>query len=216
MQYGQRTQNAAANKSRHAGAPSLGQLEHGLGSVDSAQISAARLAAEAAFEPPRPSVTQNGQAQITVRRVRLLAVGQLEATPVVASADTSGPKQPRVFRVEAARIGKAGQFMPTPQTKPDLGPDGQATSLKSRKRLVAAEQRPGPVVLTRSAVASLPPQPEVAAPSSEALGVRLEQITPILAAIQRAQTVWFIDDRDEVQWRRLSVRADKLLRQLTL
>ena len=189
-------------------------------------MSAARMAAEAAFAAPQFSLGPNFKAQITVRRARVPASAQPAAAEPSPPTDEPIGKRPRVFKVEAARDHHTLQAEPAPGTPVNLADHRQADTPKQRKRRPADHKRPGPVVLVHSPPPPLPFQliqliqplqpskPHKAAPRSEALLAGLEKITPTLAAIEQAQSYWFIDNRFDSHYQRLSKQADELLKQL--
>lgn len=165
-------------------------------------------------------MVQSGKAQITVRRARGLTLAQPAVAEASPSANEPIGKRPRVFRVEVARDHQTLRAAPAPGTPQDAASHRQADLPKQRKRRLAADKRPGPVVLVHSLPAPLPFQPPQplqpyrAAPRSAALLAGLEKITPTLAAIEEAQSFWFIDHGFDSHYQRLSKQADELLKQL--
>ncbi len=159
-----------------------------------APLSAARLEAEAAFAAPQLRLTPAIQAQVTVRRTRLLVVPEKEVAGDAPAAEPAA-KSPRVFRVEAAHSAEsalAGPALQPPVTK--------------RRRRAAVGKAPGEVFHVVRA------QPAV--PALAFLVAELASVAPVLDLIRRAQSLWFIDDRLAKDWQRLSKRADVLLAQL--
>lgn len=207
MQFGQRTQNAAAGKPaikpHGPRKPYALPSEAGPDLHDQAVPSAARLAAEAAFAGPTFSVIRNGQTQVTVRRARNLARLERPAQVSPPAAEHPVAKGPRVFRIDSARVHTSAPTEPAPQHQPGQTTDTQALPPKTRRRR-APEQRPGPVV-------RVVPAP---APKSRTLVASLAQVTPILTAIEKAQSLQFIDRSFESHYQRLSRQADVLLKQL--
>lgn len=218
MQFGQRTQNAAAGKPaikpHGPRKPYALPSEAGPDLHDQAVPSAARLAAEAAFAGPTFSVIRNGQTQVTVRRARNLARLERPAQVSPPAAEHPVAKGPRVFRIDSARVHTSAPTEPAPQHQPGQTTDTQALPPKTRRRR-APEQRPGPVVRVVPAPAIPRPTPAIApAPKSRTLVASLAQVTPILTAIERAQSLQFIDSSFESHYQRLSRQADVLLKQL--
>lgn len=225
MQFGQRTQNASsdwianktANTSQRSRKPSGPRGGVGLDLQDQAPPSAARLAAEAAFAGPASRVIQNVQTQITLRRARSIVRAEQPAEVSTAVAEQPAAKGSRVFRIDSARGHASVPTEQAPQARPDQKTDTPPLLPKTRRRR-APEQRPGPVVLVVQkpatprplfATAAVPP-----APTSKTLAARLDQVTPVLAAIEKAQSFHFVDSRFENQYQRLSDQADLLLNQL--
>ena len=178
-----------------------------------APISAARLAAEAAFaapalfQPTRPTT-----AHVTVRRARL---GPLSvpawAGEVLPSVEPQG-KAPRVFRLDAVHA-----TAPTPAAPAAAAAAANSTPPAGirRRRRVATDKLPGQVLHVIHIPTRQPePVPAVAAARPGMLSAELARVAPVLQAIQRAQSFVFIDDSFEQQWERLSLQADVLLVQL--
>jgi len=171
-------------------------------------MSAARLAAEAAFAAPaQPEPPPQAPAQVTLRRSRL-AGGLDEAAGGGAVAPTGMPPEaagPRVFRVVAAPSAAAPAVAPRA-----LLDEAVATPATPRKRRVRAEQRPSPVVVVQVA-----PAPAPAAPlQPEALRAELQRAGALLEVAARAQAFHIDPHAFDRDWQRLSRRADELLKEL--
>lgn len=221
MQFSQRSRPLTANKSVN-----VSENHRKLSAVlpwtkldpqEQAAPSAARLAAEAAFASPSDSDTQNGQAQIIVRRARNLALVERPAEVVSIAVEQSAVKEPRVFRVDNALAQALTPASAAPALSPVQITDTQPTHIKVRRRRAQA-QRPGPVVVVQMPAKPAPmeaPTP-TASPelTFEILKAELACFTPILTAIEKAQAFQFIDNRFDRQYQRLSKQADRLLNQL--
>jgi hypothetical protein len=184
-----------------------------------APISAARLAAEAAFSSPQFSSIQNQQAQITVRRARILTHAEAPVAEGRSGTEAAVRKDPRVFRIATTPTLQALPAEPAPDS--ERGPVANVLTIqrRPRKRNFEANKRPGPVVVLVQQQPALQPKPQppeqaVEAMDSQTLTTSLDRFTPIMAAIQKAQSFRFMDDGTAPQWQRLSQRADELLTQL--
>ena len=127
--------------------PASGQLD----AMPETAMSAARQAAEAAFQVARPSATDDTPT-VTVRRSRGSAPGRAgaEAEPLVEAAGlANGPgKRPRVFLLEPVE----GLTLDSATVAGDPTPATQSVPLR-RARRTSSVQRPGPVVQVFKAVA---------------------------------------------------------------
>ncbi len=184
-------------------------------STDATPMSAARLAAEAAFGPAPllAEAPQPIQAQVVVRRGRAAALTPAAAAVDEAGVDPSAPfaaKGPRVFRVEAAAMPVAMLTEPVPSPVA-ANSSGSAAALapKGRLRRATADQRPGPVL---HVVHTLPPRPAASPPLLPvgALAARLALVEPVLAEIRRAQALLFVDHSQAGEWQRLGRVADAI------
>ncbi len=180
---------------------------------DAPPVSAARLAAEAAFASPPFSVPQNSQAQITVRRARVIDPAEAASAGSLGGAPALAPKAPRVFRIETAR---SLETVPAERARAfwadDLHLNTPSAPAKRRKRRLEDNQRPGPVVVVvQQPPAPRAPKPSVqAAPKLQAWAVHSNRLAAQPAAAQEARSFVFIDDAMAAQWQRLSQRADEL------
>jgi hypothetical protein len=227
VQFGHRTQNSASKKFQRLPIQRLparsgsgsGSGNHNSTSSDAAPMSAARLAAEAAFAPApvhdAPPLLL--PAQVVVRRARgaPLTLAAAAATDSAGPSAASSTKGPRVFRVEAAAspIALADDHPRWPATT--NGHDGVAHMPTSRPRRTAADKRPGPVL---HVVHALPARPEPApqAQRLDELTVQLARLEPVLADIRRAQAFRLVDESCAREWQRLSGVADDIRRALGL
>jgi hypothetical protein len=172
-------------------------------------MSAARLAAEAAFSaPPSPATATDAPAQVTLRKSRWvlgtdeLAAGNTngDAAGNAAGAASAG-KSARVFRVNAEPVAVVNRVHETASAVP-------------RTRRLDADKRPGPVV---HLVQALPAREAVAlmpAPSPQAMRAELHQVGLLLQAAERASALRFDVDSPAQEWQRLSQKIDSLQRDL--
>jgi hypothetical protein len=179
-------------------------------------MSAARLAAEAAFAAPaQPAPPPVAPAQVTLRRSRLGA-GPDEAAGAPRQASGAAPAAeagPRVFRVVAA--------LPVlPAAPVPLSPGLEAESAPvavPRTRRVRAERRPSAVVVVKAAE---PPARQAAATSElpplqpEALRAELQRAGALLEMAAQAQSFRIDSTAFDSDWERLSRRAEQLLKEL--
>ena len=167
-------------------------------------MSAARLAAEAAFAAPTLQPTSAPVTQITVRKRR---TASLEPAPAQAQAlaavdphaEEALSAGPRTFRVEVVK--EQGTEEAQGPAEADAA-DADARGWRSRR---AHQQRPGPVTHT---VLELPARP--VEPSVQQLKAELAEVGPVLEGIQRAQDTVFIDRVADTAWQELSSRVDAL------
>ena len=224
MQHGQRTQNAAPNKSpRHrAQARQAGQQD--ANDLTAATRSAARLAAEAAFALPRISSLPVQPTQVSVRRSRSAGLA-VKPTPIPAPTPVGNGgsdfeltvKGARVFRVEAVPTPQpveatcAGVPLPNETSKHQGNLPDQ---VHANSRRIASDKRPRPVLHLIHALPELLPerQTEAEAPQPR-LGLligELQRVTPALEMIARAQAFSLVDERMAREWQRLSRQLDEL------
>lgn len=181
-------------------------------STSESPMSAARLAAEAAFAPPQARSAPSNEPLVIVKRARVLA----QAGPSLV-AQTAGParqaeaiedrdKPPRVFRVHK----------PSDPTECPPADPGQPARRRRRK---PPEQRPGAVVLRVVQTPADAPSTRAADPQGADRPDRwpryatieaLAAVGPVLDAIARAQAFQFIDERYALEWERLSRKAERL------
>ena len=178
--------------------------------------SAARLAAEAAFEAqPQPALPPPAPAQVTLRRSRLGAGPDEGAgAPGQASGALPAPDAgPRVFRVVAAQpapLSSPAPLSPGLETEP-------APVAAPRKRRVRAERRPSAVVVVQAAAPRARQAAftnEVAPLQPEDLRAELQRAGALLEMAERAQAFRINPHAFERDWERLSRRADQLLKEL--
>lgn len=171
-------------------------------------MSAARLAAEAAFAGPRDSATPANPAQVIVRRDR--RADPAAARPIgtgdnTNSAPADAGKGPRVFRVEGVRS-------PAPHDMPPADP--AVTGVVQRSRRIATDRRPGPVL---HQVHATPLPQRAAGPWASALDLlrsRLADVGQLLRAVAHAQSLQFVDERFDLEWQQLSRKADGIRQDL--
>lgn len=215
VQLGQRTQNATPGRTgRHRKQHRMTLAAEGSG-LQTAPMSAARLAAEAAFTAPPFNPAPSIQAQITVRKARLVVGAAPTGMPTAAasSCGEQASQAPRVFRVDASRVASQPQvsaILPAVRTSSAVTPIG-VTKQSARR---ATDKRPGPVVHVINALPVHRREIEVAQPTQAALIVELARVGPVLEEIKRAQSLVFIDEHCSKEWQRLSGRADELRREL--
>lgn len=181
-------------------------------------MSAARLAAEAAFATfpsSEPRGTPASTAQVTVRRARLAAAAPVLATAAGHRSDEqpAGEKSPRVFIIPAAPAAATTAGLPMQQGLATTE-TSRSSGTQQRKRRVAAEKRPGQVVVLMSATPRTVSTPLAPAPGWASLNAAMVGLTPLLEAISHAQSLQFIDQSRAHEWQRLAQRAEELMRQL--
>lgn len=183
----------------------------------SAALSAARLAAEAAFAPaPVLAAAAPVQVRIVVARRRRLQSADVQAPPAAPVAQLPASKTPRVFRLgddgkdngkgngkdggkdkDADRQGDMdlakGDRTARPAAASPQSPGGAQPPARRRRKDKATE-RPGPVVLVAVAPARAAPRPATAdGPPTpqpqelEALRRMLAELEPTFAQIRFAQ-----------------------------
>lgn len=186
-----------------------------------APMSAARLAAEAAFGAPlqvRPPVLQ---AQVTVRKARPLDPSDEPGTAESSPASTEGAtepstKAPRIFRVDAVRLADPADTPAAEAARSSPAPadnDPPAASVAPRRRRVSPDKRPGPVL---HVVQAVPVRKEPQADPLELAGGRAASSrgTPGPATMTNPPAPVFINQRFAAEWQSLSRRVDDLHRQL--
>jgi hypothetical protein len=214
VQPGQRSPNAALNKSlRHR---SHTRLEPDTIDRSAATKSAARLAAEAAFAPPRLSPLPQPAGQVIVRRTRSTSlVAEPAPEDAAGSANEQRTKGSRVFRVESEPTSKSAEkaaeglsaaAAALPHGANVAGPP--PAPLNSHR--IASNKRPGPVMHVICALPDRPPEAEPQQPQLSQLILDLQRVTPVLELIARAQTFSLVDERLVREWRRLSRQADDI------
>jgi hypothetical protein len=177
---------------------------------DATPMSAARLAAEAAFAAPLFSAPPaSAPAQVTVRRARgpglATAVADDVDTSSAGPSDSSTAKGPRVFRIDAApsAVTLVADDLPTPTAW--QGDDAVVSRPTSRLRRTATDKRPGPVL---HVVHTLPSRQVTSLQPLGALTTQLALLEPVLADIQHAQAFQFVDNSQASEWQRLGRVAD--------
>lgn len=216
VQHGQRTQNSTTNTTlgRRAQAP-LAYKSDANEQVAAAK-SAARMAAEAAFEAPQVRSLAQPSPQVISRRTRsAIPAGEPAPEPCDSPTSERMAKSARVFRVEPAptaqsvEIGSAilppkSEGSPLSDSLPALAP------VISHRRRIGTDKRPGPVLH----VIHAPYEPKRAAEASplrlDWLAGELDRVTPVLQAIARAQAFSLADARFAREWNRLSRKVDRL------
>jgi hypothetical protein len=182
-------------------------------------MSAARLAAEAAFAAPALRPPQPVEVQITLRRARGAEVPPFEpelqpkSRASQTSADTpSAAKAPRVFRVETAQTPRsqetapAGNGLPHEDALRDRSLKPQTTSQKRRK---AKHMQPGPVLHVVHTLA-VPGEAEQARPRLDLMAAELVRIGKVLDEAKRAESLRFVPSGFSLEWERLWCRAENI------
>jgi hypothetical protein len=226
VRFGYRSQNASSKKHPRPTSQPVPSSRVPDTSAAASPMSAARMAAEAAFSGPlfvaEPALLP--PAHVTVRKARSAALVSADAAVAIRADDaalssTATTKGPRVFRVDAgpAPVG-LGADMPWPhpaaiaattaitRAKTDSH-DGAVRPAKVQVRRAAADKRPGPVLHLVHKLPTrhdAPPQP---LPVNE-LVRQLARVEPVLADIRRAQAFRFLDQSLAAEWQRLSRVAD--------
>ena len=182
-------------------------------------MSAARLAAEAAFAAPRLDPSPPLQASVTVRRARP-SRGAVETVTAPPSGVAEGPldsRSPRVFRVEASmlRSPTEPEGMDPPQLALLAPPADRispvATPVKRRRR-IGVDKRPGPVLhLVHAVPAAQAARSDAAdAPVFDQLLAQLARVGELLQEIEQAQSFQFVSERFAPDWLQLSQTADAI------
>jgi hypothetical protein len=210
--YKQQTRaNQSQSRQRQPGRP----FEIERSRQEATPVSAARLAAEAAFASPQFNSVQNYQAQITVRRARVVAQAEAPETQAIGETPADVRKGPRIFRVLATPTDHAVAAESAPERERLRAVTPEPVLSKRRRRNVESNKQPGPVVVVLHQQPSpKPSKPVAVAPKTKAGATGLDAVDPIWAEIQKAQSFRFMDDGTGAQWQRLSQRADDLLKQL--
>lgn len=183
--------------------------------------SAARLAAEAAFSAPVREVVAESLPQVSIRKVRHAGPVPLsaaaEVAPPLAEADA---RVVRVFRLDKAPDLQGADGSATPEGPPvapflDQGIDDSSRHLKRTRRRLA-DRLPGPVVIATPA-----PPPDTrydgevtTLPQLEALDRHMAGLGPIIEGIRLAQSLLLTDESIADDWRRLTLAADGLSREI--
>ncbi len=178
-------------------------------------MSAARLAAELAFSlPPQPASADSGPI-VVVRRAKGITRDEAVAAPVPTAAEDADArhKGPRIFRVASAS-GLAADGEAHAQAL--HAGDDQDLPHARRRRLLAADRRPGPLLQVYQAPhqpqfdvdAGADAQSEGSPRLLEALARQLAGIEPVFDDIRRAQAFRFREDGSDEAWQGLSVAAD--------
>ena len=211
-----RTDNATSNQAqgRRTEANRLRGAQAYRGPETGEPLSAARLAAEAAFTATRLPQAPTQQARITVRRSKLpggLAAVADSVEQVVAEV---APRDARVFTIGPAHLGKAAAVSATAmqanaaRSAADETPAPEAARPRRLSR-VPIDRRPGQVtqvVLVHTAL-DQPPQTAV---RWQVLNDDLRMLTPLLNDIRCAQSLSFIDSSFERHWDRLGQQAQQI------
>ena len=159
--------------------PALGQPD----AMPETTMSAARQAAEAAFQLGKPSASEDAPT-VTVRRSRGSATGRAnaEAEPLVQTGRpaSGASKRPRVFLLPSGALGPESTAIPH-------DPTAAAQSLPLRRGTRAASvQRPGPVVhLFKAAADGLAPaSAPLATPAEVPTFAQLRALAHMLTGVQ--------------------------------
>jgi hypothetical protein len=94
--------------------------------------------------------------------------------------------------------------------------DSQTAKAPRRSHRPANDKRPGPVFHVVHVQPEQRSEAELAIPRLQSLSARLVRVTPVLASIARAQSIWIIDGRLGKEWERLARMADELLEQIQM
>ena len=210
------------NESFRPAALSAGAIQPEAFGLSETPMSAARLAAEAAFAGPRSPVSEPVRALVTVRRARLALPPQAAAAGAAEPAAPAAKVQ-RVFRIDAPREPPPQGPLPgpsaaepvaaaTPRAAEAAAPAPPPAVVRRRRR-ADPDKRPGPVL---HVVVDLPPPPAApAAPLQAAqLMEALDALDPLLQDIARAQAWRFDGSAFQAEWQRLSQQLDALRAEL--
>jgi hypothetical protein len=223
VRFGDRKQNSFSKQTqpvpRRPATSRDANAKHADGS-DATPMSAARLAAEAAFAAPplfsTPSPTQSTSALVTVRRARgtaLAPAADEETDTAGESGHASSPvKGPRVFRVDApVLVATAADASRQPSTwqADEAVPISSSPIWPTAPRLrrSSTHKRPGPVL---HVVHALPPRQELPLLPLLALTAQLARVEPVLADIRFAQALRLMDNNQASEWQRLGRVADDI------
>jgi hypothetical protein len=176
-----------------------------------APMSAARLAAEAAFAGAQVHTLPLAPTQITTRRNRLALLAAPDAADEDSAAADGTEKRPRVFRVAAAAPVPAPA--PVPATAQAIGV-GETTRHAARPRRLRSDKRSGPILQVLSPLPARPPEPAPSRSDWHLLRLELDRVGQTLQAIQTLVSWRIVDDRLADEWQRMSRQADELLVQL--
>jgi hypothetical protein len=195
-----------------------------------ASSSAARLAAEAAFDGGSTPGPATEQRPVTVVHKKAHArssapAGELARTAPEAPVET---RSPRVFRVASATTSATDGTGPS-DTEETSAPADPAAA-RRRRSGAAALSGPVTVVMASPAIASKPPsrgkaraavpdkgdrrKPAVPDATLDELARELSSASAALEALRRTPAPDFRVQPDEAAWERLSKAADKLLKDI--
>jgi hypothetical protein len=219
MQVGNRTRVSQSPGSFRIPGESPLNLE---GQSPEAPRSAARLAADEAFSAPESLPPNTNQPVVIVRRARVLSRDlDISAPDSATPVHESEGKAPRVFRVESNADLLPDELRPVLSASPAQD-HAQDVVHVPRKRRIAVDKRPGPVVHVLQDPGRLQPDAEAGSnglasspgrPLDELVG-ELAGVDRIFEAIRRAQAFQMNDERFAGEWRRVSLAADELQRQI--
>lgn len=179
----------------------------------SASMTAARLAAEAAFAAPVRRTEQIGQTLVVVRRARLAAPANGPVVSKPGPSDTDRDhKVPRVFRVgptpAAHAVGAAPDPAPTPHSLPEIDVT-TASSPRPRRRRRSGDKLPGPVLhVVRDEtplIADQPGDPRLKELMAELINVGHSKVVP-----PPLQPFCVPDQRILAAWENLAQRVEAL------
>jgi len=223
VHFGHRNQNAPSNKS-HRGRAQPRPAPHPDSGRSAAPMSAARLAAEAAFAGPRLALAPPPPAQVVVRRARLAAdaVEPVAKQPGdIGNSPAPDPvgKGPRVFRIQAAQGMTAQDAAATNAhqarvQRSSMPADGPAAGVGPRSRRIGSDKRPGPVLHKVHTLPVLQRPDEGSATELDRLRARLAAVGQLLSTIGAAPSFQAVDEHFALEWQRLSLKADDIQRDL--
>jgi hypothetical protein len=216
VQPGQRINNLHRSKSSRAPQRHQTGPIQGGGTTDTESMSAARLAAEAAFAAPQYQPPPTAQAQITVRRMRPRDLPSVVAASDSTAAAESQTKGPRVFRLTAAKPSPLVGVQPNPSTSKQasvVDRDGDKLRPHSRPRRQAAYKKPGPVL---HVVHTLParPEPQDKVPHFDSLAAQVQHIGVLLETAKRASKFRIVETSSTQEWQRLAKIASDIRREI--
>jgi hypothetical protein len=185
-------------------------------------MSAARLAAEAAFAAPEFRAEQPPLVPITTRQMRwtdapgLAPVPEPEneqtpapkAQPLAVESDPNAPPQaraPRVFRIETAPKLPSNDALAAAAATPPADPwpgRGPTAHPGPRSRRKASHRQPGPVLHVVHPPA-VPSEPEAPRPRLDLLRAELANIGTVLDEAQRASSLQFVATNVSGEWERI-------------
>lgn len=160
-------------------------------------MSAARLAAEAAFGAPLQALQPVLQAQVTVRKARQLDPADEPAALAPAPAEgatEASAKAPRIFRVDAVRLSDPEDPRLVEASDASQVPGSHDMPAVPRRRHRSPDKRPGPVLHVVQAAAAPAQTLEPMAPAEGSFTI--------------------VDPRFAAEWQRLSRLVDGLQRDL--
>lgn len=220
MYQGRRTQNSAPNNFHRHRTQELPARTPATNDLAAASRSAARRAAEAAFDAPQVQSLPQHPAQVFVRRSRAAgfaakAVPEQDDVPNVKAT----AKASRVFRVAAAQVPRTAETADLASRSPMetsacSGGAGAHTPALPSARRVATDKRPGPVLQVVHALPERRRETAAPQPRPALLIAETARLEPALKMLAPAQAFSLVDERVVREWRGLARKIDDLHAQI--